>query len=49
MIGAGINSGVSLHGVTEHQPLVAGALLGGFLAFRRLARPRPARCPGFAR
>ena len=36
-------------GVTEHQTLVAGALLGGVLAFGGLRRPRPARCPGFAR
>ena len=33
MMGAGISSGVSLRRVTEHQALVAGALLGGLLAF----------------
>jgi len=32
MMGAGMSSGVSLQGITEHEPLVAGALLGSFFA-----------------
>jgi hypothetical protein len=33
-------------GVTEHQPLVARALLGRVLCLPRRAHPRPARCRG---